>query len=97
VRTSRSSSACSAVIQGIVTISVIVRRTLTAALAAAKNEMRGILDESAHAVAQAVTIEIDAALARVHLHAREANRIAVCNVFAAFATFAAAAIWIFLR
>jgi pullulanase/glycogen debranching enzyme len=72
-------------------------RTLTAAMVAAKNEMQGILDESAHAVAQAVATEIDAAFARLHVDIRDAKRIAVCNAVAAGATFAAAAIWAFLH
>jgi hypothetical protein len=72
-------------------------RTLTAALVAAKNEMHGILNESANAVARSVVIEIDAALASLHVNVRDANRIAVCNAVAAGATFAAAAVWTFLH
>jgi hypothetical protein len=72
-------------------------RTLTAALVAAKNEMQGILDESARAVARAVTIEIDAALGSLHVDVRDAKRIAVFNAVAAGATFATAAVWTFLH
>jgi pullulanase/glycogen debranching enzyme len=72
-------------------------RTLTAALVAAKNVMQGILDESAQAVAQAVAIEIDAALARLHAHVRESNNVAILNAVAATAMFAAAAMWMLLR
>jgi pullulanase/glycogen debranching enzyme len=72
-------------------------RTLTAALDAAKKEMQGILDESAHAVARAVAIEIDAALVRLHMHVRDSKKIAVYNAVAAVATFGAAATWVLLH
>ena len=72
-------------------------RSLSASLVAAKYAMQEILNESTQAVAKAVAIEIDSALARLHVDVRAANTIAVCNAVAAGATFAASAIWGYLH
>jgi hypothetical protein len=72
-------------------------RTLTAALDAAKKEVQEIMEESAHAVAQAVVVEIDTSLTRLDVRLRESHKIVVWNAVAAAASFAAVAIWAFVR
>jgi hypothetical protein len=72
-------------------------RTLSSALVAAKHVMHEILDDNAHVVAQMVATEIDAGLARLYLHIRASNKIAMLNALAAAATLAAVGTWILLR
>ena len=74
-------------------------RILTAALAASKDAMGDIMEETAKATAASVRAEIDAALSRVAAPIADAQRISRFNIAASCITLMAAivSLWVVLR